>query len=154
MNIEVTVAAFARGQVRGHVALRRPTVSSQDVTTSYSGSVTTSRTSPGVPDHVHADIEQARVDLGDTLTALTGKVDRRTRIGGALSAMKRRTASGVSYLRAQVPHRAPRAVRNRAVPAAVGSLTLAGAVAAVLLGRRAAKARSARSRRLTHLLHR
>ncbi|RZU53810.1 hypothetical protein EV385_5744 [Krasilnikovia cinnamomea] len=67
--------------------------------------------------------------------------------------MKNGTVSG---LRAQAPRRArqaQRAVRNHPAPAA-GVLALAGAVAAVLLGRRAAKSRSARKRRLPRLLHR
>ncbi|BFU45657.1 DUF3618 domain-containing protein [Krasilnikovia sp. MM14-A1004] len=128
------------------------------MTTSYTSSgATTSHTPPGVPDHIRADLEQRRVDLGDTVTALTGKVAPRTRVSGALSAMKRRTVSGLSHFRAQAPHRArqvQQAVHIRPVPAAVCVIALAGAVTAALLGRRAVNARSARSRRLTRLLHR
>jgi hypothetical protein len=128
------------------------------MTTSYAdGAVTSSRTAPGTPEHIRADIEQTRADLGDTVTALTDRVDPRTRVRGALSDLKSRTASGVSRVRAQAPQRARQAgqaVRNRPVPATVGALTVAAAVAAVLLGRRAMQARSARTRRLPGFLRR
>ncbi|GAB1691140.1 DUF3618 domain-containing protein [Krasilnikovia sp. M28-CT-15] len=125
------------------------------MTTSYtSGGLRTSHTPAGSPEHIRADIEQNRADLDGTVTALTGTVEPGTRMRGALSRMKTRTASGVSRLRAQAPRRARQAVRNPAVPATVGGLALAGAVAAVLLGRRAAKSRSARKRWLPGILHR
>jgi ElaB/YqjD/DUF883 family membrane-anchored ribosome-binding protein len=128
------------------------------MTTSYSGSgMASSQSAPGAPEHILADIEQTRADLGDTVTALTGKVDPRTRMRGAVSDLRARTIAGVSRVRVQAPQRArqaQQAVRNRPVPAAVGVLTVAGAVTAVLLGRRAAKARSARNRWLPGFLHR
>jgi hypothetical protein len=120
--------------------------------------MTTSYTTPGAPEHIRADIEQTRADLGDTVAALTDKVDPRTRVRGALSTMRSKTASGVAQVRQQAPQRArqaQQAVRNRPVAAAAaGALALAGAVAAVFLGRRAAQARSARKSRLPGFLHR
>src|SRR4051812_6275425 len=104
------------------------------MTASYAdGAMTSSRTAPGTPEHIRADIEQTRADLGDTVTALTDRVDPRTRVRGAVSDLKARTAAGVSRVRAQAPQRArqaQQAVRNRPVPAAVGALTVAAAVAA------------------------
>ncbi|MCU7730055.1 DUF3618 domain-containing protein [Actinoplanes sp. KI2] len=115
--------------------------------------MTTNYTTPGAPEHIRADIEQSRADLGDTVTALTGKVDPQTRVRGALSSVRSRTASGVASVRAQAP-RVGRAVRNRPVPVAAGALALAAAVTGLVLGRRAAKARSARGRRLPAFLRR
>jgi hypothetical protein len=66
------------------------------------------------------------------------------------------TTSGVSRVRVQASQRARQAgqaVRSRPVPAAAGVATIAGAVAAVLLRRRA-KARSARKRWLPGFLQR
>ncbi|MEU7908485.1 DUF3618 domain-containing protein [Actinoplanes sp. NPDC049118] len=129
------------------------------MTTDYTtDGVTTPRTAPGAPENIRADIQRTRADLGATVTALTGRVNPRARLRGALSNIRTRSASGVSRVRAQAPRRArqvQQAVRNRPVPVAVAALTAAGAVAAVVLGRRrAVKARSARGRRLRGLLHR
>ena len=129
------------------------------MTTDYtSDAMTSPRTAPGAPESIRAEIEQSRADLGDTVTALTGKVSPRVRLRNALSSMKTGTASGVSRVRARGPQRvrqAGQAVRNRPVPAAVGALTVTAVVAAVILGRRrAAKARSARNRWVPGFLHR
>ena len=126
------------------------------MTTEYhtSDGVTSPRTAPGAPENVRAEVEQTRADLGDTVTALTGKVNTRARLRGAVSSMKTRSASGAPRVRTQA-QRAQQAVRNRPVPAAVIALAAAGAVAAGILGRRrAAKARSARNRWLHGFLHR
>ncbi|MFI5497073.1 DUF3618 domain-containing protein [Actinoplanes sp. NPDC051859] len=121
--------------------------------------MTSSHTVPGAPEDIRADIENTRADLADTVTALTGKVNPRTRLRGALSNMKTKAAAGTSRVQQATPQqvrRARQAVQSRPVPvAAATALTAAGTVAAVLISRRrAAKARAARNRWLPGFLHR
>jgi hypothetical protein len=104
----------------------------------------------GDPDAIRADLEQTRTELGDDVTALTDKVDPRSRMRRSASALRSRASSAGAGMRTAAPQKARQvgqAVRGRPAPITAIVLLIAGAgTATVLVRRRAAAARAARNR--------
>jgi Protein of unknown function (DUF3618) len=101
-------------------------------------------------EQLRTDIEQTRADLGDDVATLSKKMNPRARMSRALGTARGNLASATSRARRVAPrtaHQAGQTVRGNPVPVAAGALALIGAtVTALLVRRRAAKARAARQR--------
>ena len=99
-------------------------------------------------EQLRTDIEQTRAELGNDVTALSEKVDPRTRMSRAVGTARGTVLSATSRAREAAPRTARQAgqtVREHRTPVAAGALALAGAAAtAVFARRRAAKARAAK----------
>jgi ElaB/YqjD/DUF883 family membrane-anchored ribosome-binding protein len=102
------------------------------------------------PEQLRSEIEQTGADLGDDGAASTEKVNPRARMSRAVSTARGNVASATSRARQAAPRTARQAgqtVRDHPMPVAAGALALAGASAtALLIQRRAVKARAARKR--------
>jgi Protein of unknown function (DUF3618) len=150
------LSGCADGPGSRHDHLNRSTTEETPMTTNqnpYTLSGTTAVTTE--PDALRAEIERTRADLGDTVTALSDKVDPRVRVRRAATTAKTTVTAGAAHLRTVAPQRArqaQQAVRRNPVPAAAGVVAVAAALALIIGRGRAAKA--ARNRRRPGFLQR
>jgi Protein of unknown function (DUF3618) len=105
-------------------------------------------------EQIRADIDRPRSELGDDVTALTGRGDHRSRVHQLVMTAKTKAAAQARSAAPKMRH-AGKKVGDYWMPAAAGTLAVAGAAAVLILQRRrAAKARVARNRWLPGFLNR